>query len=59
MVTFTLVIRKDDAFVEFIPRLVMKGIKAFHVERHFIFQYNPTKRLGAKYLKKLNSSTCS
>jgi hypothetical protein len=42
MVTFTLVMGKDDAFIEFIPRLVMKGIKAFHVERHFIFQYNPT-----------------
>jgi hypothetical protein len=34
MVTFTLVMGEDDAFVEFIPRQVMKGDKAFHVETH-------------------------
>jgi hypothetical protein len=51
MVTFTLVMGEDDASVEFIPRLTMKRAKAFLVERHFILQYNPTKRLGTKYFK--------
>jgi hypothetical protein len=51
MVTFTLVMGEDDAFVEFIPRLTMKGAKAFLVERHFILQYSPTEKLGIKYFK--------
>jgi hypothetical protein len=36
MVTFTLVMGEDDAFVEFIPRQIMTGAKTFPVERHFI-----------------------
>jgi len=58
-VTSAAAMGEDDAFAEFIARLTMKRAQAFPAERHLILQYNRTKRLGAKYLKQLNSCTCS
>jgi hypothetical protein len=44
MVTFTFVMGEDDAFVEFIPKVTMKGAKIFLVEK--IIYYNTIQQKG-------------